>query len=122
MPIPAQFQNMVESLVFMTDKRRVNWLISEVQPHIVYFIRGPNTIQIEWRQFPECPATITMRILNSDGQLVDAFEVLENGEGWADMHELHNEARRKAMKADDVIAAITGDLHKKLKDGGHVGD
>ncbi|MEX1017492.1 MAG: hypothetical protein WDZ31_12185 [Phycisphaeraceae bacterium] len=118
MPIPEEFQTIVNKLIQKTKSGNVNW--REAADAGQFFVPiGDVTISLDRSSRKTRSAqrlvtakTVIFRVLNSEASLVDSFTVssVSDEEDFDRMNLLYEGAKRRARRVDEVIESIDNEL------------
>ena len=122
MPIPDAFQLIITRLIQATDERAVSW--SEGPASLSYSTslssfsvtvqsmrpQGAGTAAFNAGQF-----NIQFSAVDSDGQVIDSFQLPPQDKDFPRLLNLYDGARRSARKIDDKISQMLKELDLRSK-------
>lgn len=116
--IPERYKELVQKLSQRTNDGKVNWKSTSDEKTFIIDFREFSLSISSYYSRRDSSEYVNFQILDSDGEVIDYFNVSEGDTEWFLSHELYSESRRKARGIDLVI----GDITKELESGGLVGE
>lgn len=110
--IPEEYLELVEKLTLLTDKHKIRW--EETSDASKFKFKGSNvsiTIEMGY-DFLGNKNFFKFDLLNLLGDQLDSFCIYEKDKDNDTMSFLYNKARRSALKIEESINSLLGDLNK----------
>lgn len=108
--IPETYDPLVRRLIARTAAGEVNWKPTPSNTTFaVHFGEFSLTVDRE-EDFEDRREYVVFELLNENGDRIDSFSVGEGEQDWSDATDLHDRARRKAIRVDEAISAIMSKL------------
>jgi hypothetical protein len=121
--IPADIKPILDALLAKSERGQVNWLEAKtlgLRPNIDYAVNmGPYTVALELNVDEEGdPTSLDFFLMNEDGKVAVLVTVFPGDKDeYAFLNRLFQVARRRALKADQILA----DLQARLQDDAPMG-
>lgn len=109
--IPEEVRQLVDNLLAKSREREVNWVhtsdigMSVAQGGIDFTVTLPEYSINVWKR--EGSDEVFMALYDEQGRTIYKFEVEPSQEGYDDMNEIVELARRKALHVDEALKSVS---------------
>lgn len=103
---------LTKTLLDASRKGRLQWA-EDATPRSYKIVLDPATVSIDEQYLDEGGVEYTISLFDKNSKLLE-FEIIEQGDELFDaVEELHNLARKSALRVDDVIDRVIADVIRR---------
>lgn len=114
--VPEEYKILLQKLDSLTRKNVIPWETTIDNTKFITQINGNSITIHKFISFPEDLECIVLRILDTLGNDIDGFGCCENEDGFQQLNQLYEPARRKALNIDVTINSIIKGLEDLSKE------
>jgi hypothetical protein len=114
--IPESYEKLIALRELKTPTERVNWKSTgDPSAFVVYFDDFSLVLRHDESTY-EDPEQVWVLLVDSNGNTIDSFSVAGDAD-YARLHQLHGNARRKALRIDEALSKLVERLESDAKVG-----